>query len=220
MLNARSVKQQAHLFELSCLLSSGNFEIVAITETWANETLTDAMLVSNPANGQKFPFSVFRKDRSNVERNNGGGVCLLIHDSLTASRVSIPEKFENLEVVSVDVSAGSVKHRVICVYRPAWQGSEGAGLLCNFLDEICDCYYPVTVVGDFNLAGVDWSKLTCKQDGVENVLLDSFLSNSLYCVSQPTRNSITGIENVLDLVFMFGHVLPSGAFCRRAFWEK
>ncbi len=56
------------------------------------------------------------------------------------------------------------------------------------------------MVGDFNLNGIDWTDFSCEQDGVNNVLLDCFLTNGLnQCVNMPTRFSETA-ENILDLV--------------------
>ncbi len=198
--NARSIKQQAHLFELSCLLSDGKYAVIAITETWANDTLTDAMLVTNPTNGMRYPYSVFRCDRNCDVKKGGGGVCFLVHESFSVSQVVVVEEFSQLETVCVDIRAGESKHRLLCAYRPDWQGVEGAKLMSKFLDAICDVPYPITVVGDFNLNGIDWTDLSCEQDGVNNILLDSFLSNALnQCVTSSTRFS-ERTENILDLV--------------------
>ncbi len=166
MFNARSIKQHSHLFELSCLLSDGKYAVIAITETWANDTFSDAMLVTNPTNGMRYPYSVFRCDRNCDTKKGGGGVCFLVHESFSVSQVVVVEEFSQLETVCFVIRAGENKHRLLCVYRPDWQGVEGAKLMFKFLDTICDVPYPITVVGDFNLNGIDWTDLSCEQDGV------------------------------------------------------
>ncbi len=149
------VKQKAHLFELSCLMSEGKFDVVAITETWANDTVTDAMLTTNPINGQRHPYLVFRHDRNDVLHKEGGGVCFLVRDSYSVFRYSVVlnEEFSFLEAVCNDLSVGATKHRLICVYRQSWQGMDGA----KFIVQSCDVPFPITVVGDFE---VPWSAST------------------------------------------------------------
>ena len=65
-LNIRSLKNKDHLTQLRLLMSDKNYDVLAISETWLNSTVTDAEL---KLEGRK----IFRQDRKNQE---GGGVCV------------------------------------------------------------------------------------------------------------------------------------------------
>ncbi len=200
------MKKYSTRVQLAELLSSEKYSIVAINETWLDDTITDAILVSHPCNSKKFAYSVFRKDRN----ARGGGVCLLIHNNFSSSPVLLSVRFSELEVVSVDISVNeSDKHRVVCVYYPHRDVST-AKPLADCISDLCNVPYTVTVLGDFNLPHIDWNTFMCPQDGVHNVLLDSFLSNSLTqlvdsvtrksSLTQPVDVSMEDEGNILDLV--------------------
>ncbi len=138
------------------------------------------------------------KDRK--DGSEGGGVCFLIHSSISVSPMKLPEKYRNLEVVIVDLVSSDSKQRVVCVYRPPGRLRETeiaeAKLLSECMNLVSDAACPVTVVGDLNLPNLDWDSLNCPNDGVHDTLLDSFLGNSMQqFVREPTREG-----NLLDLV--------------------
>jgi hypothetical protein len=61
---------------------------------------------------------------------------------------------------------------------------------------LCATSCPICVVGDFNIGKVNWSTYDCPDDGVSNILVDCFLSNSLIqYVTSHTRQ-----ETILDLI--------------------
>ncbi len=190
MFNARSIKNK--LVELAELLSNVKYKIVAITETWTDNTVTDSMLISHPCNSKRYPYTVFRKDRN----GSGGGVCVLVHNSLVASPVSLPVQFSDLEIVAIDVCTNSTdKQRILCVYNPR-RDVQVARNMADCISALCTIPFTSVVVGDFNLPEIDWGTFVCPEDGVHNVLLDCFLSNSMtQFVTHPTRD-----QNVLDLV--------------------
>jgi len=198
LFNARSIKGLAKRFELCRLLSCERFKLLAITETWANDSLSDSMLVSDVCSSKKYPYTVFRKDRENKE---GGGVCILVHNSLSVCPVKLPDKFKSVEIVVLDIVSSDNKQRFACVYRPENEDKDveahDAKLLSECLTVICDVACPVSLVGDFNLRDVDWKTYACKNNSIDDVLLDCFLGNSMHqFVEEPTR-----FANLLDLVF-------------------
>lgn len=178
--------------ELSVLLDSAEYDILAVTETWANDTLTDAMLISDPGSCHKFPYSVFRKDRTNRE---GGGVCVWVNNRYSVIALELLDCEKELETVALDLVGSHSKQRFVCVYRTG-QCKEYATVLRNYLNRICDVPYPVVVVGDFNLPNIDFSSFNCPSDGIHDVLLDCFLENNM---TQLVENATRG-ENILDLV--------------------
>ncbi len=62
--NSTSVKNK--LIELELLRNSGNFDVICISETWCNDTVSDAMIC-----GQN--YSCIRKDRKNRPGKPGPG---------------------------------------------------------------------------------------------------------------------------------------------------
>ncbi len=95
------MKGRTKRFELGNLLASEKYKLIAVTETWTNETISDAMLVSEVCSAKTFPYSVFRTDRGNG--CEGGGVCFFVHNCLSVSRVSLPKKYDSLEIIALDV---------------------------------------------------------------------------------------------------------------------
>ncbi len=88
-----------------------------------------------------------------------------------------------------------------CVYRPPGGAVDismaQAKLLSDCICCICNVACSVSIVGDFNLPGINWDNSLCPQDGIHDVLFDNFVGNSLLqYVNSPTRN-----DNILDLVF-------------------
>ncbi len=142
--NVRSVKsinKRAHLAEI---LSSERYSVVALTETWCNNSISDCMLVSDPRTGFSYPYNVVRKDRTDgVE---GGGVCALVHKNIRICPVETHSVFQNLEFLSFDIlSQSEPVIRFICVYRTpsgtVEQRRDIAKLLRNCLLDLCTVDY-------------------------------------------------------------------------------
>jgi len=181
------------------MLSNQQYKIISITETWCDETVTDAMLISPPGSSTVLPYTVYRKDRKN---RVGGGVCVLLHESLSCCEVKLDVKYDNIEILALDIIQNNkIGCRFISVYRAPdrsniIEAKLKANLLSECISELCNTPTPIICTGDFNLPSVDWVKFSCRIDGVSDVLLDSFLWNSLnQLVESPTRG-----KNVLDLV--------------------
>ncbi|XP_068680135.1 uncharacterized protein [Montipora foliosa] len=73
-LNIRSLKNRDHLVQLQTLVSEKGFDVLAISESWLNSTVSN---VEVEIGGYK----LFRQDRL---RKRGGGVCVYIRTSLKA----------------------------------------------------------------------------------------------------------------------------------------
>jgi hypothetical protein len=56
--NVRGLCTKTHEFYLSSLSSTSNFDIIALTETWLNDSVSDGELLDLDR------FNVFRKDRN------------------------------------------------------------------------------------------------------------------------------------------------------------
>uniref|UniRef100_A0A8R1YXI1 Endo/exonuclease/phosphatase domain-containing protein n=1 Tax=Pristionchus pacificus TaxID=54126 RepID=A0A8R1YXI1_PRIPA len=80
--NCRSIRSKSH--HLSFLLSSFTYRIISLCETWLDVSDSDALLI-----GQSPEFLSFRNDRViSDEYGRGGGVALIVHNSLSPALVS------------------------------------------------------------------------------------------------------------------------------------
>ena len=115
LFNARSIKSRDKRLELAELLASQKYLILALSETWLNVTVTDHMLTSHPSTCTAYPYKVFRKDR---KEKVYGGVAILVHNSISVCTVNIPQVYEALEMIVLDLCINVRPQRLICVYRP------------------------------------------------------------------------------------------------------
>jgi len=202
MFNARDLRNQIKRTALAKELASEKYKIIAITETFWNDTITDGLLLSDPGSPRVYNYALVHKNR--VTKTQGGGVALFVHNSLSFSQVNLPNFTDKLEVLAIDLFSDGAKlaHRFACVYRPPYYDAaavEKAQLLSDFVNFVCSVQCPTTLVGDFNLPNIDWESYTISgldRGEVNATLLDAMLLNDLsQFVSEPTR-----IDNVLDLV--------------------
>ena len=155
--------------------------VFCITETWLSDQISDGEIL--PSN-----FVLYRSDRP----SRGGGVLIVVHESIYSTLVSSPF---DLEVVSVRL--GLDNHFVVCcIYAPPDSIVLYISSLVNYLTDIASSSPKCIIVGDFNFPDIDWSSLQGS----------SFLSN-YFCefifdcnltqhVTEPTH--VKG--NILDLV--------------------
>jgi hypothetical protein len=182
-MNARSVVNK--IKELKLLVEEENVDVVAITETWLNETITDEeMNISG--------FVLFRRDRNDPIKRRGGGVAMYIQNELNP--------VYNCEL-SEDSFSESLWCNIICenentllgvCYRAPDSSELNDEKLYGLINSISK--YRVVVMGDFNLPELDWGNLDNLDlhDPFVDCLLNNFL---LQLVDEPTRGN-----NYLDLV--------------------
>ena len=190
--NARSVVNK--ISDLHFLLAQSNnvndntVSIIAVCETWLNESFPDDLLL----NGSN--FIVFRKDR--LGSKSGGGVCIFVSNIINVCKCTPKDEFKDFEIISIDVGSLNCKRRLICAYRPPAVSSEYSKMFFKCLEELCNVNFPCIVMGDFNMPHVLW------KDGVpQNIRnktpLSKFVSNGMrQLVNFETRGA-----NALDLVF-------------------
>ena len=106
LFNARSIKNKLHDFHY--LLQVAKPDVVCITETWLNSSISDNLLVNDSS------YCVFRTDR-HVSKA-GGGVCILTNNnSINAVSISLPTKYVNLEMCVIDILTDSCSIRLLTV---------------------------------------------------------------------------------------------------------
>ena len=104
-LNARSIINKKN--ELNIMVDDMKLHIIGITESWANNDITDAEL------GQE-GYVMFRKDRI---RRRGGGVLLYTKETIPAYEVQLQEEADCNEAIWCKLVTGHTTVTIGVVYR-------------------------------------------------------------------------------------------------------
>ena len=181
-LNARSVVSKR--FDLSAFVLACDFDVVAITETFLDNSIHDSHIVP-PG------YTVFRKDRN----RHGGGVLLLIRDSLNASlRPDLDDQCEVLWV-SIPTKSSAILFGVFyrCPHAPLSTLEALRSSVCSAVTH----NQPVILCGDFNLPHIDWDTTSPSARAPAASMLCDIVSDCflVQLVSASTRQ-----DSILDLV--------------------
>ena len=180
-LNARSIINKKD--ELNIMVDDIQPHIIGITETWANNDITDAELGLEG-------YAMFRKDRMG---RRGGGVLLYIKDNIPAYEVQLQEEADCNEAIWCKLVTGHTTVTIGVVYRCPNITKQNNEKIHNAISEVSkgDCI----IMGDFNHENIKWDSL--QNTGVEDqrflcLVQDNFLTQH---VLEPTRAA-----RVLDIV--------------------
>ncbi|XP_069941667.1 uncharacterized protein [Cherax quadricarinatus] len=182
--NSRSARNKIN--ELRLVACAGNFDIIALTETWYDLKSRDMTAECNIQG-----FKLFNVDRCN---GKGGGVALYVRENINCCiKKGIKIDGAVTESVWVEFVEGQEKLILGVIYRPPGLDHDRGRLLW---DEIVRAsgHSNVVIVGDFNFSQIDWNSLTGNLESSDfmETVQDCFLKQS---VTEPTRGN-----NLLDLV--------------------
>ena len=157
--------------------------IIGITESWANNDITNAELGLEG-------YVMFRKDRIG---RRGGGVLLYIKDTIPAYEVQLQEEADCNEAIWCNLVTGHTAVIIGVVYRCPNITKQNNEKIHNAINEVSkgDCI----IMGDFNHGNIKWD--TLQSTGVEDstflcLVQDNFLTQHVF---EPTRAA-----RVLDVV--------------------
>ena len=180
-LNARSIINKKD--ELNIMVDDIKPHIIGITESWANNDITDAKLGLEG-------YAMFRKDRMG---RRGGGVLFYIKDTIPAYAVQLQEEADYNEAIWCKLVTGHTTVTIGVVYRCPNITKQNNEKIHNAISEVSkgDCI----IMGDFNHGNIKWDFL--QSTGVEDqrfvcLVQDNFLTQH---VLEPTRAA-----RVLDIV--------------------
>ena len=180
-LNARSIINKKT--ELNIMVNDIKPHIIGITESWANNDITNAELGLEG-------YVMFRKDRIG---RRGGGVLLYIKDTIPAYEVQLHEEADCNDAIWCNLVTGHTAVIIGVVYRCPNITKQNNEKIHNAINEVSkgDCI----IMGDFNLGNIKWD--TLQSTGVEDstfvcLVQDNFLTQH---VLEPTRAA-----RVLDIV--------------------
>ena len=124
-------------------------DIIAITESWANNNVLDSELYLEN-------YSMIRKDRATGKR--GGGIILYIR-----SEIQFVQMNSHFELESLWCTIGNKeKCKIGLYYRPPNASVESTKNMC---DEISSkSYGNCIILGDFNFPDIDWNTFSASTD--------------------------------------------------------
>ena len=180
-LNARSIINKKN--ELDIMVDEIKPHIIGITESWANNDITDAELGLEGC-------VMFRKDRMG---KRGGGVLLYIKETIPTYEVQLHEEADCNEAIWCKIVTGHTTVTIGVLYRCPNITKENNEKIHNAISEVSkgDCI----IMGDFNHGNIKWD--TLQSTGVEDqkvlcLVQDNFLTQH---VLEPTRAT-----RILDIV--------------------
>ena len=172
-LNARSIINKKT--ELNIMVDDIKLHIIGITESWANNDITDAELGLEG-------YVMFRKDRMG---RRGGGVLLYIKETTPAYEVQLQEEAVCKEALLCNLVTGHTTITIGVVYRCPNITIQNNEKIHNAISEVSkgDCI----IMGDYNHGNIKWDSQ--KSTGAEDQKLlclvqDNFLTHH---VLEPTR---------------------------------
>ena len=135
-LNARSIINKKT--ELNIMVDDIKPHIIGITESWANNDITNAELGLEG-------YVMFRKDRIG---RRGGGVLLYIKDTIPAYEVQLQEEADCNEAIWCNLVTGHTAVIIGVVYRCPNITKQNNEKIHNAINEVSksDCI----IMGDFN----------------------------------------------------------------------
>lgn len=180
--NSRSLVNKLGLFQSFVTVSS--YKIYAIVETWCNNFIFDNEITVPH-------FQIIRKDRD----SRGGGVLLLIHDSIPFRELaqSAPN---SSETVAVEIFVP--QSIIICLtyFPPDVNPLFVNATLAYFSSITMTGDQNCILMGDFNMPHIGWHSLSSK-NSISKVFCDFVFDNNLIqLVESPTHSK----GNILDLV--------------------
>lgn len=198
--NARSIVNKA--IYLSDLLSSAEYDIVFIVETWMTSNVQSS-LICPPG------YDILRVDRTGKK---GGGIVTLykskysvINIDIDKSKYTVNNSDNNesttIESICLDLlpSKSQPRLRFLCVYSPPnlSQRKEYVKVLSDYISVCMTTTNEFYLVGDFNMPTINWKTLKGSKIK-ENPLID-LCSETGLC--QRITETTTKNDSLLDLLF-------------------
>ena len=142
-MNAQSVIRK--IDELRAIAVIKRPDIIAITETWTNDSVDDGYL---KIDGYEI---IEREDRVDTDRGRGGGILVYVRKEICAWKEAMRGGFCQCVCVKIKGSRNDVGLYV--VYRSPYSSNVNDELLCELIRNMRG---KLVMVGDFNFPGIKW----------------------------------------------------------------
>lgn len=168
-INVNSLRNKVQ--EISTLINGENINVLAVSETHLDESITDMGVGISG-------YNIFRNDRNIF----GGGVAIYIQSHIPA-KVRSDLMSPGIEALWLEVHLAHCKQFLVgCVYRPPSSNVQYIEQLCSVLIKVTDMAKETFVLGDFN---IDWLSESCPLRKKLNST--ALICNLTQMVNKPTR---------------------------------
>ena len=180
--NVRGLKTK--LTEVRDNILSCNYDIICLTETWLNDSISNAELF-----GTGFKYFVYRKDSdfNHYEKDDGGGVLIAVNSSLRSIMLDASDTVAEDLTIRVNVA----KEVFFCLTTAYFHDDATVDYFESFFDRqnkvINDRYVNDKhfIIGDFNKSSIKWTnrsdrtylKPTQFQGGIQ----ETIIQNMYFC---------------------------------------
>ena len=197
--NVQSINNKVD--ELRAIVDMENPDVIALTETWTNDTINDAYLHLDNYE------LVERRDRRDTVGGRGGGI-MVYAKGIHIWREDVDTEFN--QCATLKIKKGTEETALHVVYRSPNSNKENDNMLCEWMEKRSRSGKEEVIVGDFNFPGIDWStgRSDTKGRSFHEACMDSFLVQH---IDQETHRSghildllFTTEENMVDKVTMIG----------------
>ncbi|XP_069107263.1 uncharacterized protein [Argopecten irradians] len=172
--------------ELKTVVDQENPSIIALTEILPK---------NNPGNLNPCEFNIDGYDMFTVSLETGRGVVIYIKSNLKGDIEEHLMQSNFSEAIWCTLSLYKSQKLVIgCIYRSPSSSTENSLELNKAIQTVCEKYYNIIIMGDFNYKNIDWSRETTPEN------LGSSTDKFLECVQGHTRHRQGNEPSTLDLV--------------------
>ena len=145
VMNAHSIVGKR--FDLCAYLGAYQIDILAITETFLDDTIHDSSIVP-------FGYVIYHRDRN----QHGGGVLIMVRNTFSVvNRHDLDLPYEILWIELVACSGSPLLFGV--VYRPPSADNSVLDQLYCVLNSLTSTRCNIMLCGDFNVPDIDWNTL-------------------------------------------------------------
>ena len=184
LFNARSVKN--NWLDACHAINIFDASIVAITETW----------FSSANDSVAYSYKDYAKFVSYRTNKAGGGTMFLVKKDYNAVKITAPLTIPNSCDCTI-IKIGCLASALVSIYRPLNYSKEDTLQLLDALECILSANKNVSILGDFNLPGLNWlDELPLAKNELSATLVELI---SFWVMTQVVCEPSRG-ENWLDLI--------------------
>ncbi len=147
--NAQSILSK--LPDLEATAHNFKPDIILITESWCNKTISDNVL---KVIGYDL-ISDLRKDRTDTTNGIGGGILVYAKNGLAV--LSIDNFSDFNQYAHFKISTSLCDMNIFLIYRPPSSSKSNNEMLCNLIK---NAPKDSLIIGDINFPKIDWNNLT------------------------------------------------------------
>ena len=184
--NARSIVNKVQ--ELKLFASQSRPDVIAITETWAHNGISNNYL--------KIPSYVIaaRHDRNDTQNGRGGGLLVYVREDLQSVETTCQNNFN--QFCSVQIASPSNSLHLYVIYRSPNSSPANNEKLLEVMRGVKN---PAVVVGDFTYPHANWEILKAKLSHEKKIAKNSKVNpKAFYSYIGGKRSNRTGVGPLQD----------------------